>query len=174
MRGVPAKLFTLSEYLPGRDFACQSVWKSGTPFALRCCERLAYYGGAHRASGVSSTPSLARTVHDSRVAAVCREAIRTLEDDASGVFAVDLKENRDGVPCVTEINAGRFFMITNIFDLIGPTNLAALYVRLAAGESAAPVADADVGEHYLVRDLDTEPGIYSVDDLFANVDEVRL
>jgi carbamoyl-phosphate synthase large subunit len=173
MRGVPAKLFTLSEYLPGRDFACQSVWKSGTPFALRCCERLAYYGGAHRASGVSSTPSLAKTVHDSRVADVSRAALAALERDASGVFAVDLKENGDGVPCVTEINAGRFFMITNIFDLTGPTNLAALYVRLAAGEAASPETDADVGEHYLVRDLDTEPGIYGAEDLFTGVDEAR-
>jgi hypothetical protein len=26
-RGVPASSFTLSEYLPGRDFLCQSIWK---------------------------------------------------------------------------------------------------------------------------------------------------
>src|SRR5262249_20543377 len=29
MRGVPPSAFTLSEYLPGRDFACQSLWKDG-------------------------------------------------------------------------------------------------------------------------------------------------
>jgi carbamoyl-phosphate synthase large subunit len=174
MRGVPADLFTISEYLPGRDFACQSVWKDGIPYALRSCERLAYYGGAHRASGVSSTPSLARTVRDGRVAAVCRDAILALEAGAAGVFAVDLKENAAGVPCVTEINAGRFFMITNIFDLTGPTNLAALFVRLASGESVAPAGDDDAGEHYLVRDLDTVPGIYAADDLFTGVEEVRI
>ena len=173
MRRVPAKLFTLSEYLPGRDFACQSVWKNGTVFAIRCCERLAYYGGAHRASGVSSTPSLAKTVRDQRVTDICLDAIRAIDDDASGVFAVDLKENREGVPCVTEINAGRFFMITNIFDLTGPVNLAALYVRLACDEPVAVQLHDEDAEHYLVRDLDTAPGIFSLDDLFTDVEEIR-
>jgi carbamoyl-phosphate synthase large subunit len=173
MRGVPATSFTLSEYLPGRDFACQSVWKNGAVIAMKCCERLAYYGGAHRASGVSSTPSLAKTVHDSRVGDVCVAAVRAVDDDASGVFAVDLKENRDGVPCVTEINAGRFFMITNIFDLTGRVNLATLYVRLATGERVDPVVDDDVQEHYLVRDLDTVPGIFPLDAVFEGIREVR-
>jgi len=174
MRGVPPRLFTLSEYLPGRDFACQSVWKNGTVFAIRCCQRLSYYGGAHRASGVSSTPSLAKTVHDQRVADVCIAAIQAIDNDASGVFAVDLKENRDGVPCVTEINAGRFFMITNIFDLTGAVNLAALYIRLACDEPVAALLDDVVEEYYIVRDLDTVPGIYSVDDLFADIDDMRI
>ena len=30
MRGVAASEFTLSEYLPGRDFGCQSLWNDGT------------------------------------------------------------------------------------------------------------------------------------------------
>ena len=29
MRGIPAASFTLSEYLPGRDFACQTLWRDG-------------------------------------------------------------------------------------------------------------------------------------------------
>lgn len=174
MRGVAANRFTLSEYLPGRDFACQSVWKNGTVFAIRCCERLAYYGGAHRASGVSSTPSLAKTVQDQRVVDLCIEAIRAIDDDATGVFAVDLKENREGLPCVTEINAGRFFMITNIFDLTGAVNLAALYIRLACGEPVAASLHDEGREYYLVRDLDTEPGIYPVDDFFKDIQEIRI
>jgi glutathione synthase/RimK-type ligase-like ATP-grasp enzyme len=174
MRGVAATLFTLSEYLPGRDFACQSVWKNGAVFAIRCCERLAYYGGAHRASGVSSTPSLAKTVRDQRIVDVCIEAIRAIDDDATGVFAVDLKENREGLPCVTEINAGRFFMITNIFDLTGAVNLATLYIQLACDEPVAPRLNDDGGEYYLVRDLDTEPGLYPVDDLFTDIQEIRI
>lgn len=173
MRGVPATSFTVSEYLPGRDFACQSVWKDGALVAIRCCERLAYHGGAHRASGVSSTPSLGKTVREPRVEAICADAVRAVDDAASGVFAVDLKEDRHGVPRVTEINAGRFFMITNVFDLTGRVNLAAVYVRLAAGERVEPLRDDDAPEHYLVRDLDTTPGLFPTASLFEGVVEVR-
>src|SRR5438105_15709016 len=42
MRGVPAALFTLAEYLPGRDFACQSLWKDGRLVLMKTVERLAF------------------------------------------------------------------------------------------------------------------------------------
>jgi hypothetical protein len=172
MRGVPVTSFTLCEYLPGRDFACQSVWRAGTLLGMKTCERLAYYGGANRASGVSSTPALAKTVTDARVHQVCTEAIQALESNASGVFSIDLKENVHGVPHITEINAGRFFMITNIFDLTGKHNLAAMYVRAALGEVVDPFVIDDAAEnHYLVRDLDTPPDIFDADDLFQGVEE---
>ena len=48
---------------------------------------------------------------------------------AHGVFNFDLKENEAGIPCITEINAGRFAMITNIYDLIGRHNMAASYAQ---------------------------------------------
>lgn len=172
MRGVPVTSFTLCEYLPGRDFACQSVWRDGTLLGMKACERLSYYGGANRASGVSSTPALAKTVVDQRVYEVCTAAIRALDRDPSGVFSVDLKENADGTPCVTEINAGRFFMITNIFDLTGKHNLATTYVLAALGEPVEPFGVDDVvDDHYLVRDLDTLPDIFHADDLFSDIGE---
>ena len=51
--------------------------------------------------------------------------------------------------------------------------MAATYVRLAVG---LPVAIAEPYEcdedHYLVRDLDTLPGIYHADELFDGIDTV--
>jgi carbamoyl-phosphate synthase large subunit len=173
MRGVPVTSFTLCEYLPGRDFACQSVWRAGALLGMKACERLAYYGGANRASGMSSTPALAKTVTDPRVYQVCTDAIGALEGQASGVFSIDLKESIHGVPNITEINAGRFFMITNIFDLTGQHNLAAMYVRAALGEAVEPFEVDDAAEnHYLVRDLDTLPDIFDEDELFQGVEEL--
>lgn len=174
MRGVPATSFTLSEYLPGRDFAAQGLWEEGTLILLKICERLSYFGGGNQPSGVSSTPALGKIVFDARVAEVCRKAILAFDAKASGVFSIDLKEDTSGVPRVTEINAGRFCMITNIFDLTGKHNMAVTYVRLALGESVEIREEYDFTEdYYLVRDLDTLPGIFHAEELFEGIIEVR-
>jgi carbamoyl-phosphate synthase large subunit len=174
MRGVPPTAFTLSEYLPGRDFACQSLWKDGKLVLIKTCERLSYYGGWNRASGVSSTPQLAKTVRDPRVVQVCTDAVQAIDPKASGVFSIDLKEDENGIPCVTEINVGRFFMITNIFDLTGKHNMAVTYVRLALGEPVDIGEAYDVAQdYYLVRDLDTVPGIFHAEELFEGIREVE-
>ncbi|HEU5322783.1 MAG TPA: hypothetical protein VFX28_18395, partial [Methylomirabilota bacterium] len=46
MRGVPPGAFMLSEYLPGRDFACQTLWRDGRLVLAKVAERLTYFGGA--------------------------------------------------------------------------------------------------------------------------------
>lgn len=171
MRGVPVTTFTISEYLPGRDFACQSLWKDGRLVLIKAVERLSYFGGWNRASGVSSTPDLAKTVRNPRVLDACTRAIRTIDPAASGVFAVDLKEDAAGRPCITEINVGRFFMITNLFDFTGRHNMAVTYVRLALGHDLA-IDDPDdsTEDHYLVRDIDCPPGIFHADEFAEGIE----
>jgi biotin carboxylase len=175
MRGVPVTSFTLSEYLPGRDYACQGLWKDGTLVLLKMCERLSYFGGRNQPSGTSSTPALGKLVFEPRVAEVCVDAVSAVDPRASGVFSIDLKEDTDGVPCVTEINAGRFCMITNVFDLTGQHNMAALYLRLAFDEPVEVSTAYDTTDDvYLVRDLDTVPGIFHADDFFTEIDEAEV
>jgi carbamoyl-phosphate synthase large subunit len=170
MRGVPATSFTLSEYLPGRDYSFQCLWKSGRLVLAKMSERLSYFGGGNSPSGVSSTPALAKTVFEPAVAEVCEAAIRAIDPEMSGVCCFDLKEDARGVPCVTEINAGRFAMITSIYDLTGKHNMAETYVRLAVDEPVHIADEYDVVEdHYLVRDLDTLPGIFDAEDLFDGI-----
>ncbi len=174
MRGIPVTAFTLSEYLPGRDYSFQCLWKDGALVLAKMSERLAYFGGGSHPSGVSSTPALGKTLLEPRVAAVCTEAIRALDRRASGIFCFDLKEDVRGEPCITEINAGRFAMITSIYDLAGKHNMAATYVRLALGDTVdVGEAYADPGEYYLVRDLDTMPGIFQAQDLFDGIEDAR-
>lgn len=172
MRGVAPNKFTLCEYLPGRDFLCQSIWKDGALILVTTFERLAYFGGESSPSGVSSLSSLAKTVVDHRIVEVCTQAIRAIDPKASGAFSIDLKEDARGVPCVTEINAGRFFIGMTAFDHIGKHNMSLLYVRLALGEPVGLRDEYDAVEgYYLVRDLDTPPGVFHADDLFAGIEE---
>jgi carbamoyl-phosphate synthase large subunit len=174
LRGVPASSFTLSEYLPGRDFACQSLWRDGELCLIKTVERLTYFGGASQPSGVSSIAGLAKTVCEPRVVEVCTGAIRGLGAGISGAFSVDLKANRAGVPCVTEINAGRFITMTNLFDLAGKHNMTAAWVRLALGEPVDLHGEYDVAEdHYFMRDVDTTPGIVHGDELFEGIEDAR-
>ena len=174
MRGVPPTSFILSEYLPGRDFSCQAVWKAGTLVLVKTCERLSYFGGGSNPSGTSSISQLAKTVFAPEVVAVCTAAIRAIDPHASGTFNFDLRENSRGVPCLTEINAGRFPSGTSIFDLTGRSNLAATFVRVALDEPVRPRETYDPAQgYYTVRDLDTLTGVFHADELFDKIVDAR-
>lgn len=170
MRGVPAGSFTLSEYLPGRDFACQMLWERGEAVLVKTTERLSYVGGASSPSGVSSTGAIHKTVREPEVVAVCIAAVRALDPRARGAFSVDLKADRTGRPCLTEINVGRFLTGTPIFDGTGKHNMTATYVRLALGRPIDVAEPYDVDpDRYMVRDLDALPAILAADDFFADI-----
>jgi len=174
MRGVPATSFTLSEFLPGRDFSCQALWKAGELILTKTCERLSYFGGGSQPSGISSVSQLAKTVREPRVVEVCAAAIRALDRRASGTFNLDLRENARGVPCITEINVGRFASGTNVFDLTGQHNLAATFVRVALGRRVDLHEEYDAAEgYYTVRDLDTLTGVFRTDELFDRIVDAR-
>jgi carbamoylphosphate synthase large subunit len=174
MRDVRPAAFTISEYLPGRDFFGQGLWTKGTLVLLKTCERLSYFGGGGQPSGTSSVSALARTVVDRRVAAVCEEAVRAMGRRLSGTFNFDLKENAAGVPCITEINAGRFASGTGLLDLTGRHNMALTYVKVALGEPVEIRDPYDAVEgYYSVRDLDTVPSVVHADELFDGIEDAR-
>ena len=172
MRGVAVDTFTLSEYLPGRDFNAQALWRDGQLVLVKTCERLSYFGGGSQPSGMSSTPGLARSVVEPGVVDICTRAVQAIDSRATGVFSIDLRADAAGVPNVTEINAGRFAMITSFYDFTGRHNMAATCVRLARGERVEIADPYDaVEDHYMARDLDTLPGIFHADALFEGVEE---
>jgi carbamoyl-phosphate synthase large subunit len=174
MRGVPPSHFTLSEYLPGRDFGCQTVWREGRMLLAKTFERLAYFAGDSQPSGVSSVASLARSVVEPRVVDVCAAAVRAFDPYSSGLYCIDLKENRAGVPCITDVNVGRFSLTTGLYDLIGQHSTADLYLRTALGRPIDVSEPYDVApDHYLVRDVDTLPAIVHAEELFEGITDLR-
>jgi len=164
MRGVLPNSFLLSEYLPGRDFAFQSLWYEGKLVLAKTCERLSYLVGEWMPSGTSSTPRVGKLVREPEVNEVCTKAVQAADPRATGMFCIDLKQDRNGVPCITEINIGRFFMISPVFHAAGRHNMAELYLRLAFGGLVdIPEGERfdDIGsdETFLVRELDNEPAV---------------
>jgi carbamoyl-phosphate synthase large subunit len=174
MRGVPVRSFTLSEYLPGRDFGCQSLWDRGRPVLTKAFQRLSYIASGGHPSGVSSVAALAKTATDPQVREVTTRAVRAFGRNVSGLFSVDLKEDGEGTVCVTEINAGRFLAGTNLLDLSGKHNMATTYVQLALGEPLGSLEEPDqVTDHYMVRDVDTLPGVFHAEEFFAGIEDAR-
>jgi len=174
MRGVPVRSFTLSEYLPGRDFGCQSLWARGRPVLTKAFERLSYIAAGGHPSGVSSVAALAKTAADPQVREVTTRAVRALGRNVAGLFSVDLKEDSAGTVCVTEINAGRFLAGTNLLDVSGKHNMAVTYVRLALGERVGFLEEPEqTREHYMVRDVDTLPGVFPAEEFFTGIEDAR-
>jgi len=155
MKGSGYGKFMISEFLPGKEFAFQSIWKEGKLITSQARERMEYIFGNLTPSGQTSSPSVARTVHRADVNKVAASAIISVDPKATGVFCVDLKENKKGIPCITEINAGRFFTTSNFFAHAG-SNMPYYYIKMAFGERLPklPKYNAIKPDLYWVRMMD--------------------
>lgn len=173
VQGVAASAFTLSEYLPGRDFACQSLWKDGRLVLIKTVERLARPGVEAPAGGTSSIDAVVKALNEPRIVETCARAIRALDPHASGAFSVNLKEDRRGVPCITGVHAGRFFSMLNFFDFTGRHNMSAVYVRLGLGEPVEIGHPYDVVEdRYFIHGVDMLPAIFCADQLAEGIEAI--
>jgi len=151
---MSASDFMASEFLPGREFAYQSVWQEGRLVAGQVRERVEYLYGHLTPHGQTSTPSVARTVSNPAVDELSMSAIRALDPHPCGAYCVDIKEADDGSPRVTEINAGRFFTTSNFFAAAG-LNMPDLLMRCALGERVEPVGTSPLeADLYWIRMVD--------------------
>ncbi|MCW4024588.1 MAG: ATP-grasp domain-containing protein [Candidatus Bathyarchaeota archaeon] len=133
--------FIAQEHLPGRNIAFHSVWKDGELITSMSRERLEYIYAYLAPSGIMGTPAVQKTVHNEIVNKVGTEAVLAIDGNFSGIASVDLKENKDGVPCVTEINPGRMFTTSFFFSFASKVirqdyaiNIPYLYTKLAYKE----------------------------------------
>ena len=167
MRGYRVDQFTVSEFLPGKDYCFQSVWKDGKMLLGKLCQRLSYFWGDNSLSGMSSTPAVARTLRDEAALETIMKTVSLLDENPHGNFSFDLKGRADGRMCITECNIGRFCMITPIFDRTGKYNMAKVHVLAALGELDFKIEEPlDIQEDcYILRDLDTAPAIVTGEEL---------
>lgn len=129
MKGLGYGDFMTSEFLPGKEYAFQSVWDQGTLLMSQVRERQEYVFGNLTPSGQSSSPSVAMTVHNQEVNELCTQAVLAIDHQATGVFCVDTKTDNKNVIKVTEINLGRFFTTSYFFSQAG-ANMPYYYVKL--------------------------------------------
>ncbi len=158
--------FIAQEHLPGNNVAFHSLWKDGELVTSMARERLEYIYAYLAPSGITGTPAVQRTVHNDAVNKVGTEAVLSIDPKFSGIASVDLKENSEGVPCVTEINPGRMFTTSYFFSFASKilrkdycANIPYLYVRLAFKEAIPEMPKYNVlpKEVYWIRHMDA-PG----------------
>jgi len=132
--------FIAQEFLPGTNVAFQSIFKEGELVCSQARERLEYIYPYLAPSGVTGTPIVARTIHNEEVNKLATEAVLSIDGNATGIFCVDMKEDKAGMICPTEINAGRFFTTSYFFSAASQkfsvplANMPYIYTKLAFKE----------------------------------------
>ncbi|MEM1514809.1 MAG: hypothetical protein QXH24_01985 [Candidatus Bathyarchaeia archaeon] len=158
--------FIAQEYLGGRNIAFHSIWKEGELVISMARERLEYIYPELAPSGITGTPTVQRTIHDEKVNKIAVEAILAIDPNFNGIACVDLRENSEGIPCVTEINAGRMFTTSFFFSyaskkLYGDyrANFPYIYLKLAYNERIPDFPKFNIlpEELYWVRHIDASP-----------------
>lgn len=155
--------FLLQEYLPGADLAFDSLWFKGQLVTSYARERVQYVLRHISLSGITGTPAVARTVRNEKLNEVSVKAIKALDPEPHGFFSVDLKEDANGNPSVTEVD-GKWhttaplwgYAFAKVFN-DPELNIAYQYLLLGLNGSAEgklPTFNLFPPDYYLVRQLD--------------------
>lgn len=133
--------FIFQEYLPGRDYAWDSLWYKGELVTSFSRERLEYIFPHLSPSGITGTPVVSRIVHDKRINEVSTKAVKAIDPKPHGFYCIDLKEGEDGRLYVTEINLKAHttlalwaYIAPRFFELPEWSNMSYLYVMLGLGK----------------------------------------
>ena len=88
-QGLDHTAFMASKFLPGREYAWQSLWFEGELVTSQARERIEYVFGNLTPSGQTSSPSVARTVNRADVNAAGEQAVRAVSTKPHGVHCVE-------------------------------------------------------------------------------------
>jgi carbamoyl-phosphate synthase large subunit len=158
--------FIAQEMLPGRNIAFHSLWYNGELVTSMARERLEYIYSYLAPSGIMGTPAVQKTVHENTVNKISTDAVLAIDPNFTGIASVDLKENIEGAPCVTEINPGRMFTTSFFFSYASKVffndyriNIPYLYTKLAYKEELPKLEKYNPlpSDVYWIRHMDT-PG----------------
>ena len=147
---------------PGEHLVVHSLWHKGTMLRTQAIEIVSYFAAGNNPSGIFSMGSLAKTVAAPEAVRVTERAVEALEKAPSGAFFVELREAADGVPAITEINAGRFPSGVTALLAVGRDNMVAAFATAASGGKARVAAEphGSAAEYYMVRDIDAIPAVF--------------
>jgi len=155
--------FIAQEHLPGRNIAFHSLWKDGELITSMARERLEYIYPYLAPSGITGTPAVQKTVHEQAVNKISTDAVLAIDENFNGIACVDLKENKEGKPCLTEINPGRMFTTSFFFSYASKilrndycANVPYLYTKLAFRENIPKMPKYNIlpEEVYWIRHMD--------------------
>jgi len=152
--------YLVADYLPKGNYACHLLFDQGNIVKIACYERLEYFMARTTISGISGNICKGRLLWDDRLPAISEKAVRKILDftgeEMNGLIAVDLKEDENGLPRITEINL-RHVAATYAFALAG-FNLAEAHLSLILGRRNE-IGDINCTfpkNNIILRDIDGE------------------
>lgn len=159
-RGLSWSDFIANEYLPGKEISFLSLWKNGRLICSQQKERMVWVQGDISPSGVGGTSAIQKTTSYQDVNEIATKTIQVVDKDANGVYVVDLKRNEKGIPCVMEVNPGRFFTTSLFFPTAG-INFPYLFVKLGLGLAIPNISKYNVLPNGLfwIRVTDSNTGM---------------
>jgi hypothetical protein len=130
--------FIASDFLSGRNLACKFLYFDGKLLRSAVGERVDYIMAKISPSGITGNTSYGRLLNDPKVFELAHKAIEIMFEqtgaDRHGFFTVDLKEDGNGKPFITEINV-RHVAFTSAFA-IGGANFCEDTIRLLDEDEA--------------------------------------
>lgn len=124
--------YMAAEYLPGENMTWLSIWNRGELIVAQGRKRGGWAYSSMSLSGVTGITKIGTTFSSDELDEIsirCCKAVAT-GGRPHGIFGVDLKCDRYGVPNPTEINISRFFATVEFFEKAG-LNMPAIFKDLA-------------------------------------------
>ena len=154
--------FMLSEYLPGRNLACFTLFSNGKLLKYGVAQRMDYLMGKVAVSGITGNTCKGKLLNDDRVFEVAFDAVQSVVSKTgevmNGLVVTDLKENAAGDPMVTEINI-RHVAFTSTFASAG-LNFSEYQMLLLTGreeEIPSGLTMTFPEDNIMLRDVDGLP-----------------
>lgn len=124
--------YVAAEYLPGDIMTWLSIWYQGELIVAQGRKRGGWAYSSMSASGVTGITKIGITYSSSQLDEIAISCCKAVASDGKphGIFGVDLKCDKTGLPNPTEINISRFFATVEFFEKAG-LNMPAIFKDLA-------------------------------------------
>jgi carbamoyl-phosphate synthase large subunit len=154
--------FQLSQFLPGRNIGCFCLFKNGKLVKMAQAQRIEYIMAKVAVSGITGNTSKGRLLNEKKIKNVALKAIEILcgitRETMTGLVVVDMKEDEQGNPIITEINI-RHVAFSSSFAMAGQ-NISEAQLLLALNRDDEVSKNVEVQfpkTNLILRDVDGLP-----------------
>jgi carbamoyl-phosphate synthase large subunit len=159
--------FTAASMLGRDSVTWQSIWWQGELIVAQTRRRYGWAFADRAPAGVTGVTHIGATICDPAIDALARAAILAIDSAPHGLFGVDMTYGLDGLPCLTEINIGRFFTTIGFFTRAGlnmPVILRDLTLHGTRPELDSVLNPLPPGLVW-IRGMDVAPALTTLDEL---------
>ncbi len=111
--------YMAAEILPGENVTWMAIWNHGELICAQGRKRGAWAYAAMSPNGISGLTKIGITYSSKELDEIGIACCKAVSKEPHGIYGVDLKCDKNGVPNPTEINISRFFATVEFFAAAG-------------------------------------------------------